>query len=180
MVEETFTAPTPREAFELAREKYGVFSDLKLLRATQQRDEEGRLRAHIVVSVPQEEYLESIGIDEEEELIGEIHQLRDQMERMKTAMNPQTPLPNAIEEVKTMMRDKGLPPAWLTMIGVPAIRCLALSTLVHHTAFFRELLLGLNFPWVIKHAWRLNRWMDAHTHRTLDDIHCNTFPPPSI
>ena len=41
-------------------------------------------------------------------------------------------------------------PAWLTMIGVPAIRCLALSTLVHHTAFFRELLLGLNFPCVNK------------------------------
>ena len=119
MIEESFVAPTPREAFDLAREKYGVFSELKLLRATQQRDEEGRLRAHIVVSVPQEDYLASIGIDEEEELIGEIHQLRNQMERMKTAMNPQAPLPNVIEEVKTMMRDKGLPPAWLNALLDP-------------------------------------------------------------
>ncbi len=119
MVEETFTAPTPRDAFELAREKYGVFSELKLLRATQQRDEDGRLRAHIVVSVPQEDYLASIGIDEEEELVGEIHQLRDQMARMKAAIEPTPTQPEAIDEIKEMMRDKGLPASWLDALLDP-------------------------------------------------------------
>jgi len=119
MVEETFTAPTPREAFELAREKYGVFSELKLLRATQQRDEEGNLRAHIVVSVPQEDYLASIGIDEEEELVGEIHQLRDQMARMKAAIEPTPSRTNTIDEIKEMMRAKGLPASWLDALLDP-------------------------------------------------------------
>ncbi len=89
MVEETFTAPTPRDAFELAREKYGVFSALKLLRATQVQDEAGHLRAHIVVSVPQEDYLASIGVDaapSQPDVLGAIHR---------------------------MMRDKGLPASWL-------------------------------------------------------------------
>ncbi len=119
MIEESFVAPTPREAFDLAREKYGVFSELKLLRATQRRDEDGHLSAHIVVSVPQEDYLASIGIDEEQELIGEIHQLRDQMERMKSAMHPEAPSSSAIGEVKSMMRDKGLQPAWLDALLDP-------------------------------------------------------------
>jgi flagellar biosynthesis protein FlhF len=121
MVEETFIAPTPRDAFELAREKYGAFSDLKLLRATQQRDEEGKLRAHIVVAVPQEDYLASIGIDEEEELVGEIQQLRDQMARMKAAIAPDTEAstPNTIDEVKAMMRAKGIQSPWLDALLDP-------------------------------------------------------------
>jgi flagellar biosynthesis protein FlhF len=121
MVEETFVAPTPREAFELAREKYGVFSDLKLLRAIHQQDEEGRLRAHIVVSVPEEDYVSSIGIDEEEELIGEIHQLREQMERMKSAITPQATTSDAIREIRTMLEAKGLQPSWLDPILDPFV-----------------------------------------------------------
>jgi len=113
MVEETFIAPTPREAFELAREKYGAFSTLKLLRATQQRDEEGHLRAHIVVAVPQEDYLESIGIDEEEALLEEITQLRAQMERMKGVMTSPRSSSDAMQSIRAMMEARGLPAAWL-------------------------------------------------------------------
>ena len=119
MIEETFSAPTPREAFELAREKYGVFSDLKLLRATQQRNEKGKLRAHIVVSVPQEDYLASIGIDEEAELVGEIHQLRAQMNQMKEAIDPLHATPNGMAEIKAMMQAKGLQPDWLDALLKP-------------------------------------------------------------
>jgi len=119
MVEETFTAPTPREAFELAREKYGAFSDLKLLRATQTRNEKGKLRANIVVAVPQEDYLKSIGIDEEEELISEIHQLQDQMARMKAAIHPEATTHAILEEVKSMMEHKGLRRAWLDALLDP-------------------------------------------------------------
>ncbi len=118
MIEETFSAPTPRDAFELARTKYGAFSDLKLLRATQRRDAEGKLYAHIVVAVPQEDYLASIGIDEEEELLGEIHQLRDQMARMKSAIGGEN-TPTAIEEVKALLSAKGLQPAWLDAMLAP-------------------------------------------------------------
>jgi flagellar biosynthesis protein FlhF len=123
MVEETFIAPSGRDAFELSREKYGLFSDLKLLRATQQRDEEGRLRAHIVVAVPQEDYLASIGIDEEEELVGEIQQLRDQMERLRKVVDP-APHPTeqepfALRAVREMMMRRGLPPAWLDAVLDP-------------------------------------------------------------
>jgi flagellar biosynthesis protein FlhF len=114
MVEETFIAPTPREAFELAREKYGTFSDLTLVRATQQRDEEGHLRAHIVVSVPQEEYLSSIGVDEEAELVEDIRQLRERMAQMKAAIAP-----GAIDSVKQMMVDKGLQRHWLDALIDP-------------------------------------------------------------
>jgi len=120
MVEEQFSAPTPQEAFELAREKYGVFSDLKLLRATQRRDENGKLWANIVVSVPQEDYLASIGIDEEKELIGEINQLRDQMERMKSAISPDS-TPPAIDEVRDMMIAKGINRTWIDGILEPLV-----------------------------------------------------------
>jgi flagellar biosynthesis protein FlhF len=116
MVEESFSAPTPQEAFALAREKYGRFSDLKLLRAVQKRDENGRLYATIVVSVPQEAYLESIGIDEEAELVEELTMLRDQMEQMKTALQQDG---SAIESVKTLMRKRGLRSAWLDRVLEP-------------------------------------------------------------
>jgi flagellar biosynthesis protein FlhF len=118
MVEERFAAPTPREAFDLAKEKYGVFSDLKLLRATQTRDEEGRLRANIVVAVPQEDYLASIGIDEEEELVGEINQLREQMSKMKLALEPEG-ITVAIDEVRDMMIQKGINGEWLSSVLEP-------------------------------------------------------------
>ncbi len=118
MIEETFTASTPRDAFELAREKYGGFSDLKLLRATQRREKDGRLVANIVVSVPQEDYLASIGIDEEEELLGEIGQLREQMAKMKSAIEPEE-RHSAISEVKEMMLKKGVSEQWLDDILDP-------------------------------------------------------------
>ncbi len=119
MVEETFSAPTPREAFELARKQYGVFSDLKLLRATQRRDAAGRLHAEIVVAVPQEDYLASIGVDEEEALMDELHQLRQKMERMKAAMHPPAPEHSYIEAVKTMMQERGLQRRWLDALLDP-------------------------------------------------------------
>ncbi len=117
MVEESFTAPTPQEAFELAKEKYGAFSDLKLLRATQRRDEDGKLWANIVVAVPQEDYLASIGIDEEEELISEINQLKGQMEKMKSALKPKNI--SVIEEIRDMMLKKGLSQELLDTVLLP-------------------------------------------------------------
>ncbi len=50
-IEETFEAPTPEEAFLLAKKKYGSF-DLKLLKAKQIIDKSGNLVSQITVEVP--------------------------------------------------------------------------------------------------------------------------------
>jgi flagellar biosynthesis protein FlhF len=113
MVEESFSAPTPQEAFALARKKYGGLSEIKLLRAVQQQDDEGRLHATIVVSVPQEAYLESIGIDEEAALVDELVELREQMDHMKTALQPQKA---TIDTVREMMLRRGLRREWLDAV----------------------------------------------------------------
>ncbi len=115
MVEETFIAPNPREAFELAREKYGYFSDLKLLKAVQIKDEDGRLVSQITVSVSSDDFLASIGLDEEEELANEIGQLKSQITHMKELMNPEE-TPKEIqktESIKSLMLKKGLSEAWI-------------------------------------------------------------------
>jgi len=64
MVEETFEAPTPAEAFDIARRKYGGFADLKLVKAKQIKDADGNLVARITVHVEEKVYLKSIGLEE--------------------------------------------------------------------------------------------------------------------
>jgi len=110
MVEETFVAPSPREAFELARDKYGYFSELKLLKAIQIKDEHGKLVSQITVSVSSDEFLTSIGLDEEEELANEIGQLKSQINHMKDLMNPED---KSQDSVKALMLKKGLTEAWI-------------------------------------------------------------------
>ncbi len=118
MVEETFVAPNPREAFELAKEKYGHFSDLKLLKAIQIKDEEGKLVSQITVSVSSNDFLDSIGYDEEEELAKEIHALKSQIGRMQQLVNPDgsAEAQSALEAVKALMLQKGLNETWLEEI----------------------------------------------------------------
>ena len=115
MVEETFIAPNPREAFELAKKKYGHFSELKLLKAVQLKEESGTLVAQITVSVSSSDFLESIGLDEEEELATEIGQLKSQIESMKQLMDPDSS--SAAQEnllaIRERMLEKGLSQAWL-------------------------------------------------------------------
>ncbi len=89
MVEETFVAKNPKEAFDLAKEKYGHFSDLKLLKATQIRGEDGKLVSKITVSVSENDFLNSIGTSEEAELISEMEQLKSQINEMKSAFGSQ-------------------------------------------------------------------------------------------
>ena len=109
VIEETFVAPTPRDAFELAREKYGAFSDLKILRATQQCDEEGRFRAYIVVSVPKGDYLTSIGVDGEERSTEAAGHSREPMDRSEANVSQS----DAVDAIREMMLGKGLPASWL-------------------------------------------------------------------
>ena len=113
MVEETFVAPNPREAFELAKEKYGHFSELKLLKAIQIKDDEGKLVSQITVSVSSNDFLNSIGYDEEEELAGEIHALKNQISKMKQLIDPSNPEQSVLGAVKALMLQKGLSEVWL-------------------------------------------------------------------
>jgi flagellar biosynthesis protein FlhF len=113
MVEETFEAPTPKEAFALAKEKYGHFSDLQLLRARQVAGRDGRLVAEITVAVPQSDYLASIGIDEEEALLDEVAQLKARLERMRAAAGIPSPSLEAVERVVSLLESKGLRREWL-------------------------------------------------------------------
>ena len=113
MVEETFEAPTPKAAFALAREKYGHFSDLQLLRARQIAGRDGRLVAEITVAVPQSDYLASIGFDEEEALLDEVAQLRSRLDRMREAAGIRVPSMETVEKVVTLLEGKGLRREWL-------------------------------------------------------------------
>jgi len=118
MVEETFVAPNPKEAFELAKEKYGHFSDLKLLKAIQIKDQEGKLVSQITVSVSSHDFLESIGYDEEEELAKEIHTLKEQISSMKQLVSTDDAMQGKaiLNTVKTLMLQKGLSGTWLDEI----------------------------------------------------------------
>jgi len=99
MVEETFVAKNPKEAFDLAKEKYGHFSDLKLLKATQIRGEDGKLVSKITVAVSENDFLNSIGTSEEAELISEMEQLRSQINEMKSAvLSPNSDIQNLLVE----------------------------------------------------------------------------------
>ncbi len=86
MVEETFEAPSPEEAFALAVKKYGHFGDLQLLRARQRLGRDGKLCAEVTVAIPQEAYLAASGIDEEELLLAEIDELKEGIARMRSAL----------------------------------------------------------------------------------------------
>jgi len=114
MVEETFEAPTPQEAFALARQKYGHFSELTLLKARQIVGRDGKLIAEITVSVSERDYLAGIGIDEEEALINEVQELRLKMERMKAAAaGMESTSRETLERVLELLEEKGLKRGWL-------------------------------------------------------------------
>jgi flagellar biosynthesis protein FlhF len=119
MVEETFIAPNPREAFELAKEKYGHFSELKLLKAIQLKDESGKLVSQITVSVSSGDFLESIGLDEEEELVTEIGELKSQIDTMKQLMEGDSPSGDHLQRVRAVMLQKGLGEEWIDRILEP-------------------------------------------------------------
>jgi flagellar biosynthesis protein FlhF len=113
MVEETFEAPTPKEAYALARAKYPHVDTLELLRARQAVGRDGKLIAEITVAVPEEAYLESLGISEEEELIREIRELQERMRRMKEAAGLSESSAQKVEKVLELLESKGLRREWL-------------------------------------------------------------------
>ncbi len=92
MIEESFEAPTPKDAFMLARSKYPNVMELKLLKARQRLAKDGKLLAEVTVSVPKEAYLASLNLTEEESK--EI-------------------LPDSANEIIDLWSSKGIPRKWL-------------------------------------------------------------------
>ncbi len=67
MLKESFIAPTPKEAYELAVKKYGSIDCFKIV-AAKQYSRGDDLVSEIIIEVEEEVYYNSSGIDEEEAL----------------------------------------------------------------------------------------------------------------
>lgn len=134
MINETFVASTPKEAYEQAVEKYGNI-DLSIVSAKQLRYDDGHLRAEVVIAVPKELFMErSFGEAvtntksslEEEALMDEITQLKAQLDEMKDEIIGVAPHNSVTEEVRKLFIKKGIASAWLdnilsTLVGTPLI-----------------------------------------------------------
>jgi len=134
MINETFVASTPKGAYEQAVEKYGT-EDLTIVSAKQLRYDDGELRAEVVIAVPKDLFREksfgglnlNTGKEQEEEaLLGEIGELKDELQKMKEGIIAVTPHTSVVQEVKELFLKKGIAAAWLdkvigSLVGTPLI-----------------------------------------------------------
>ena len=126
MINETFVASDPKSAYELAVEKYGT--TISLVSAKQIKYDDGVLRSEITVSIPLEVYEEvSLGgvipNDDDEALLSEIFELKEQLNLMKDDMHRDLQEGNpVVSEVKDLFMKKGISAYWLesmfqTLVG---------------------------------------------------------------
>ena len=128
MINVTLAAPTPREAYELAREKYG--EDFVLVSAKQIRyEEEGGVFSEITISVSKERFLQLDMTEEdesdtepEEGLMEELSLQREQIAMMKgDLLSREASEETLIERVKTLFNEKGIALEWLDSVLEPLI-----------------------------------------------------------
>ena len=123
MINVTLAAPTPKEAYELAMEKYG--NDFTLLAARQVRYDEGQgIIAEITIAVSKERFLQLEEIEEEdavdETLMEELSLLREQISMMKgDLLQREAGQETLIEKVKTLFQEKGIAAEWLEQVLEP-------------------------------------------------------------
>ena len=133
MIKETFVASTPKEAYAQAVEKYESEA-LDIISAKQIRYDDGEIRAEVVIAVPKALFREkSFGEAalrpsraEEEVLLGEIGELKDELEKMKEGIVSMTPISGVAEDVKALFLKKGISPKWLdqvlsSLVGTPIV-----------------------------------------------------------
>ena len=133
MIKETFVASTPKEAYAQAVEKYESEA-LDIISAKQIRYDDGEIRAEVVIAVPKALFREkSFGEaalrpsrEEEEVLLGEIGELKDELEKMKEGIVSMTPISGVAEDVKALFLKKGISPKWLdqvlsSLVGTPIV-----------------------------------------------------------
>ncbi len=124
MITETFVASDPKSAYEQAVEKYSS-NELTIVSAKQLKYDDGVLRCEVVITVPQELFMEkSLGGEvfegeddtknEEEELLSEIGELKAQLEIMKEGIyNEIKENDSVISQVKELFMKKGIASVWL-------------------------------------------------------------------
>jgi len=130
MIHETFVASNPKGAYDLAVEKYGT--SISLVSAKQIKYDDGVLRSEITVAIP-EEVFEQVSFggtlpkDEDEALLSEIFELKEQLNLMKDDMHKEIQESHSvISEVKDLFMKKGISAYWLesmfqTMLGSPVL-----------------------------------------------------------
>ena len=131
MLKESFIAPTPKEAYELAIKKYGSIEAFKVISAKQYKNREGVLVSEITIEVDEDSFNKSIDFSEEEALLAEIDQLRNNIEKMKSALNLQSkleapksqiePKSGVLQEVKSLLQSRGLSSEWLDKMLEPFV-----------------------------------------------------------
>ena len=116
MMNETFVAQTPKEAYNEAIAKYG--SGIKLISAKQVKYEDGELRCEVAVAVPEALYMEksfaneqSVEKSEEEVLLEELGELKKQLALMKEEMLGSDN--SVLDKVKALFIEKGIAKKWL-------------------------------------------------------------------
>jgi flagellar biosynthesis protein FlhF len=122
MMNETFVADTPKEAYNEAVLKYG--NSIKLISAKQVKYEDGQLRCEVAIAVPEDIYMEksfgeetltnveSVEKSEEEVLLEELGELKKQLALMKEDMFGSSES-SVLEKVKTLFIEKGIAKKWL-------------------------------------------------------------------
>jgi len=126
MMNETFVASSPKSAYELAVGKYGT--TISLVSAKQIKYDDGVLRSEITVAIPQEVYEQvtfggDLPKDEDEALLSEIFELKEQLAVMKDDIHKEIQNDNPIvSEVKALFMKKGISDYWLesmfqTLVG---------------------------------------------------------------
>lgn len=135
MINETFVASSPKEAFAQAVEKYGT-DDLEIVSAKQLRYDDGQIRAEVVIAVDKELFREkSFGIEnfqpksasEEAQMLGEIGALKTEIDRMKDELTGELlKEENAAQKIRDLFVKKGIAPKWIdgilaTLVGTPII-----------------------------------------------------------
>jgi flagellar biosynthesis protein FlhF len=125
MINETFVASTPKEAYEQAVKKYGE-ENISLAGAKQIKYDDGVLRCEVTISVSESAFKASTfgksGIEldkdsEDAELLSEIEVLKEQLELLKDGIYQDIEKDSSIlTEVKNLFIKKGISSQWLESI----------------------------------------------------------------
>jgi len=126
MINETFVASDPKNAYAQAVEKYG--RDITIVSAKQLKYDDGELRAEVVIAVPKALFMEkSFGSrspteeNEEEILLDEIGELKTQLEEMRDGLLQAGKFGVVADDVKKRFMQKGISERWLDTILIPLI-----------------------------------------------------------
>lgn len=132
MIQETFVASDPRNAYMQAVEKYG--NDVELISAKQVVYDDGKLRCEVQIAIPEEVYLmKTLGKEslkeerDESRLLDEIEALKGQLAHMKSSLQREIIAYDTVaSEVKELFQRKGIAKSWLDrtiddLAGTPVV-----------------------------------------------------------